>query len=71
MNLYILHSIGTNHNRHDDVAITEAISIEEAITKFKRYYINVNKQNVKLIDIYPKSKNGINYVQGIQIVSTY
>ena len=65
--LYIYHSIGTNHNNTDDVAIVEAFDQIQAIQKFKEYYVNASRVNVRKIDLYPKG----NMVQGIQIVSMY
>ena len=38
MDKYIFYSKGTNHDNADDVAITEANSLEEAVANFKKYY---------------------------------
>lgn len=65
--LYILYSEGTNNDNRDDVAIVDAESLEEAISKFIPYS-NASSKNVKKIDLYPKTQN---MVQGIQIVSKY
>lgn len=69
-NFYIFYSEGTNHNERDDVAITEAYNLDEAITFFKLYYTNANKKNVKIIDCNSDGyKEG--WVKGIMIVSKY
>ena len=47
---YIYYSKGTNHDNADDVAITEACSLKEAIENFQKYYTNVSKDNVQIID---------------------
>lgn len=54
----------------DDVAITEAYSLDDAITFFKSYYNNANNKNVKIIDCNTDGhKEG--WVKGIMIVSKY
>ena len=66
MKKYILYSEGTNHDNRDDVAITEAKTLPEAVSIFKKYYKNASESNVSEINLYRKG-----YVQGIQIVSKY
>ena len=66
MEKYIYYSSGTNHNGTDDVAITEANSLEEAITNFKKYYSNASNFNVQLIDCHREG-----YVKNMMIVSSY
>jgi hypothetical protein len=69
-NFYIYYNEGTSHNNRDDVAITEAYSLDEAIAFFKTYYRKVNKNNVKIIDCNTDGhKKG--YVRDIMIVSMY
>ncbi len=63
---YVYHSIGTSHDDSDDVAIVEAENIESAIEQLKKYYVDVNENNVQKIDLYRKG-----FVQGIHIVSDY
>ncbi len=66
MKKYIYYSKGTNHDNADDVAITEAESMEKAIVNFKEYYTIVEKENVQLIDCHRKG-----YVKNMMIVSDY
>ena len=66
MNKYIYYSKGTNHDNADDVAITEANSLNEATENFKKYYANVSKENVRIIDCHRKG-----YVENMMIVSDY
>jgi hypothetical protein len=66
MKKYIYYSKGKNHDNTDDVAITEAKSIEKAIENFKEYYTNASVKNVKLIDCHRKG-----YVKNMMIVSDY
>lgn len=66
MNKYIFYSKGTNHNGADDVAITEAETINEAIKNFKKYYANASENNVQIIDCNRKG-----YVNNMMIVSDY
>lgn len=66
MNKYIFYSKGTNHNNADDVAITEANTLKEAIENFKKYYANVSEKNVQLIDCNRKG-----FAKNIMIVSEY
>ena len=69
-NFYIFYSEGTNHDERDDVAITEAYNLDDAVSFFKTYYINANKKNVKIIDCNSDGhKEG--YVKNIMIVSKY
>ena len=63
---YIYYSKGTNHNGTDDVAITEAKSLDTAIENFKKYYSNASKDNVQLINCHKKD-----YVDNMMIVSNY
>lgn len=63
---YIFYSKGTNHDNADDVAITEANSLEEAVFNFKKYYANASKDNVQIIDCYRKG-----YIKNMMIVSEY
>lgn len=65
-NKYIFYSRGTNHSYADDVAITEAYSLEEAVENFKKYYENVSEDNVQLINCHRKG-----YVKNIMIVGDY
>ena len=39
--MYIYYSEKTNHDGHDDVAITEADSLDEAIDNFKLYTLRM------------------------------
>jgi hypothetical protein len=66
MNKYVFYSKGTNHDNADDVAITEANSLEEAVVNFKKYYTNASKDNVQIIDCHRKG-----YVENMMIVSIY
>lgn len=66
MDKYIYYSVGTNHNGTDDVAITEANSLEEAVKNFKKYYANASESNVQLIDCHREC-----YVKNMMIVSSY
>lgn len=66
MNKYIFYSKGTNHDNADDVAITEANSLEDAVENFKKYYANASKDNVQIIDCYRKG-----YAENMMIVSRY
>lgn len=52
MDKYIYYSKGTNHDNSDDVAITEANSLEEAVGIFKIYYTNASKGNVRIIECH-------------------
>jgi hypothetical protein len=63
--MFIYYSVGTGHNS-DDVAITSATTIEEAIAHFKTYFNNASSKNVKLIELFKK-----NYTQNMMIVSKY
>lgn len=63
---YIYYSRGTNHNGSDDVAITEAYSLVDAIENFKKYYSNVSKENVQFINC-----NRDGFVKNMMIVSEY
>lgn len=64
--LYIFYSKGTNHDGTDDVAITEATSLDEAIICFRKAYSNASEENVQLIDC-----NRDGFAKGIMIVSSY
>lgn len=66
MDKYIFYSKGTNHDNADDVAITEASSLEEAVENFRKYYVNASKDNVQIIDC-----NREGYVKNMMIVSSY
>lgn len=66
MDKYIFYSKGTNHDNADDVAITEANSLEEASENFKKYYANASKDNVQIIDCHRKW-----YAENMMIVSSY
>lgn len=66
MDKYIFYSKGTNHDNADDVAITEANSLNEAVENFKKYYANSSKENVRIIDCHRKG-----YVENMMIVSDY
>lgn len=66
MNKYIFYSQGTNHDGADDVAITEANSLEEAVKNFQIYYSNASEKNVQLIDCHREG-----YAKNMMIVSTY
>lgn len=66
MDKYIFYSKGTNHNNADDVAITEASSLEEAIDNFKKYYSNASYDNVQIIDCHREG-----YATNMMIVSEY
>lgn len=63
--MFIYYSVGTGHDS-DDVAITSANTIEQAIEYFKLYFNNASYDNVQLIDLYRKG-----YVQNMMIVSMY
>ena len=64
--MYIYYSEKTNHDGHDDVAITEAKNLDEAIDNFKLYYLNADSKNVQLINCNRKG-----YVKNMMIVSQY
>lgn len=66
MKKYIFYSKGTNHDGADDVAVTEANSLQEAIKNFKKYYANASEDNVQLINCHREG-----YVTNIMIVSSY
>ena len=66
MDKYIFYSKGTNHDNADDVAITEANSLEEAVSNFQQYYANASENNVQIIDC-----NREGYVKNMMIVSSY
>lgn len=66
MDKYIFYSKGTNHDNADDVAITEANSLEEAVKNFRKYYANASKDNVQIIDC-----NREGYMKNMMIVSCY
>ena len=66
MDKYIFYSKGTNHDNADDVAITEANSLEDAVENFKKYYENASKDNVQIIDCHRKG-----YAKNMMIVSKY
>lgn len=66
MDKYIFYSKGTNHDNADDVAITEANSLDEAVENFKKYYANASKDNVQIIDCHREG-----YVENMMIVSSY
>ena len=65
MEKYIYYSICTGHGT-DDVAITEANSLEEAVINFKTYFNNASIKNVQLIDCNRKG-----YVKNMMIISDY
>ena len=66
MEKYIYYSKGTNNDNADDVAITEAESLEKAIENFKEYYKNASPENVQVINLYRKG-----YVKNMMIISNY
>lgn len=66
MDKYIFYSKGTNHDGADDVAITEASSLEEAVNNFKKYYSNASENNVQIINCHREG-----YVENMMIVSNY
>lgn len=66
MNKYIYYSVGTNHNGTDDVAITEANSLQEAVQNFKKYYSNASDTNVQFIDCHREG-----YIDNMMIISDY
>lgn len=66
MDKYIFYSKGTNHDNSDDVAVTEANSLSEAVQNFKKYYSNASEDNVQLIDCNRKG-----FVKNMMIVSDY
>lgn len=63
---YIYYSKGTNHNGCDDVAITEAYSLTDAVENFKKYYSNASSDNVQIIDC-----NREGFTKNMMIVSEY
>lgn len=63
---YIFYSKGTNHDNADDVAITEADSLEEAVDNFKKYYSNVSANKVQIINCHREGS-----VENMMIVSDY
>ena len=64
---YIFYSKKSNpHENADDVAITEAKNISEALNIFSRYFKNANENCIQKLDLHREG-----YVQGIQIVSEY
>ena len=66
MNKYVYYSKGTNHDNANDVAITEANSLDEAIENFKKYYSNASKENVQIIDCHREG-----YVENMMIISSF
>lgn len=66
MDKYIFYSKGTNHDGADDVAVTEADSLEEAVENFREYYANASKDNVQIIDCNRKG-----YAKNMMIISSY
>jgi hypothetical protein len=67
---FIYYSEKTNHNLSDDVAIAGARNLNEAITFFKKYYVNANAENVRIIDCNTDGhKEGC--IKDIMIVSNY
>jgi hypothetical protein len=70
LSFYIYYSEGTNHYKRDDVAITEADNLDEAVNIFKEYYTNASETNVKIIDCNSDGHKE-NTVKGIMIVSMY
>ena len=66
MKKYIYYSKGTNHKGSDDVAITEAVSLKEAIDNFKEYYTNASSKNVQIVNCNRKG-----YVKNMMIISDY
>lgn len=66
MDKYIFYSKGTNHDGTDDVAITEANSLEEAIKNFQKYYSNASENNVQIIDCHREG-----YIENMMIISSY
>ena len=66
MDKYIFYSKGTNHDGADDVAITEANSLKEAINNFQKYYSNASENNVQIIDCHREG-----YIENMMIVSSY
>lgn len=63
---YIFYSKGTNHDNADDVAITEADSLSEAVQNFMKYYSNASEDNVQLINCHREG-----YVKNMMIISDY
>lgn len=66
MDKYIFYSKGTNHGNADDVAITEANSLSEAVWNFQKYYSNASENNVHLIDCHREG-----YTENMMIISDY
>lgn len=66
MDKYIYYSKGTNHDNADDVAITEAKSLQEAIQNFQKYYTNVSEENVQIVNCHREG-----YAENMMIVSDY
>lgn len=66
MDKYIYYSKGTNHDNADDVAITEAKSLQEAIQNFQKYYTNASEENVRIINCHREG-----YADNMMIVSDY
>lgn len=66
MDKYIFFSKGTNHDGADDVAITEASSLKEAVGNFQKYFSNASESNVQLIDCHREG-----YVKNMMIISEY
>ena len=63
---YIFYSKGTNHDNADDVAITEADSLSEAVQNFMKYYSSASEDNVQLIDCHREG-----YVKNMMLISDY
>ena len=63
---YVYHSIGTNHDNSDDVAVLYSEDLTSAVKKFREFYVNASEDNVFKIET-----NREGYVQDIHIVSDY
>ncbi|MBQ7345664.1 MAG: hypothetical protein IJW45_06355 [Oscillospiraceae bacterium] len=66
MDHYVYYSKGTGHGGHDDVAICEAVCLDEALARFREYFASVSVKEVRKIDLYREG-----YVPGVMIVSDY
>lgn len=66
MNYYVYYCKHKNGGEHDDVAICEAASVDDAVVKFREFYNVVSEEDVRKIDLH---RDG--YVPGIMIVSDY